>query len=420
MKKILFGLMMLLSTAFAGCSDSSSNSSSDAKNTIPDLTVAQKEEDFEYLCKILSENYPYFEVNKRLNKGFDWLGKKEEYRKRLIQTTNNLDYLVKLIYIMDDLKNGHTGILYTRNSYSEFSDLFLKTYSDLADREPWRNVFREAQPYFDGYWSDQMGKLTSPSLINTGEYRKPPLRSFQNGESASFEIIESGKTAYMKLDSMPDPTEAERQKILSFYSQLSGYENLIIDIRTNGGGGAGYWTDLVMAPLISSPVTSSTISLFRGGSYLDQFIRARGIQTSDIASLPERSNYPPECKKDFTKFVNNKIIVNPSSDTIGFKGKVYLLVGSDTFSSAESFAMFCKETKWATIVGTETGGDGGEGGTGIIVAILPNSKLVFTFPGDMSLNADGSSNFETKTTPDVLIGTNEDALTRTLAIISGK
>lgn len=42
---------------------------------LPSLTVEQRLEDFDYMWKIIEENYPFLEVNKRLN-GEDWLAKK--------------------------------------------------------------------------------------------------------------------------------------------------------------------------------------------------------------------------------------------------------------------------------------------------------------------------------------------------------
>ena len=65
----------------------------------------------------------------------------------------------------------------------------------------------------------------------------------------------------------------------------------------------------------------------------------------------------------------------------------------------ESFAAFSKETKWATLVGTTTGGDGI--GMTPAVASLPNSGLVFRFPMSMGINSDGTINEETHTKPDI-------------------
>lgn len=84
---------------------------------------------------------------------------------------------------------------------------------------------------------------------------------------------------------------------------------------------------------------------------------------------------------------------------VGFKGRIFLLVDDKVYSSAESFAAFAKAAKWATLVGTRTGGDG----IGIDPALvsLPNSGLIVRFPLEMGLNPDGSANEEFATAPDI-------------------
>ena len=42
------------------------------------FTAEQKEQDFEYLCKTLKENYPYFGVLQRQT-GRDWLANHDRY-----------------------------------------------------------------------------------------------------------------------------------------------------------------------------------------------------------------------------------------------------------------------------------------------------------------------------------------------------
>lgn len=62
--------------------------------------------------------------------------------------------------------------------------------------------------------------------------------------------------------------------------------------------------------------------------------------------------------------------------------------------------MFCKDTGFATVVGENTGGDGG--GTNVYETRLPNSGLLLRYRAMHGLNKDGSSNVEFGTTPDVL------------------
>ena len=81
-----------------------------------------------------------------------------------------------------------------------------------------------------------------------------------------------------------------------------------------------------------------------------------------------------------------------------FNGKIYLLVDGEVFSSSETFAYFSKATKFATIIGERTGGDGI--GTDPLITTLPNSGISIRYTGEMGLNIDGSANEEMRTKPD--------------------
>ncbi|WP_229696208.1 S41 family peptidase [Paenibacillus albidus] len=109
-------------------------------------------------------------------------------------------------------------------------------------------------------------------------------------------------------------------------------------------------------------------------------------------------NLPPEASTQFqsySKWENNIVPFHP----VGFKGKIFLLVDSRVYSAAEGFAVFAKNTNFATLVGARTGGDGI--GIDPLLLALPHSGYVASFSFSMGLVSDGSCNEETKTLPDV-------------------
>ncbi len=99
----------------------------------------------------------------------------------------------------------------------------------------------------------------------------------------------------------------------------------------------------------------------------------------------------------------------------GFDGKVWLLVSNQVYSAAEAFTVFCKDTGFATIVGTETGGDGI--GIDPVYFMLPNSGLLIRYSPLFGLNPDGSSNEEYGSTPDIISPEGETALVTVLRAI---
>lgn len=96
-----------------------------------------------------------------------------------------------------------------------------------------------------------------------------------------------------------------------------------------------------------------------------------------------------------------EVLPNKPKNSVEFKGKIYLLVDGQVFSSSEAFAAFAKSTGFATLVGERTGGDGL--GDDPAICVLSNSGYVFRFTKEMGLTSNGTCNFEHKTEPDITV-----------------
>ena len=194
--------------------------------------------------------------------------------------------------------------------------------------------------------------------------------------------------------------------IKPFLRHINKTKALIIDIRGNGGGDSAYWSNNLVPMLINHDYACSAYDTFRGGSFCEQFLKERlgeGYkELSPISDIIHLKNIPPEIKTDFKYYTKDHMMAFPK-DSINYKGKIYLLVDNGVFSSAEMFAVFCKGSKFATIVGTRTGGDGI--GFDPAVCALPNSGFIISFPQMMGLTADGTCNFEYGTKPDISVPT---------------
>jgi C-terminal processing protease CtpA/Prc len=213
---------------------------------------------------------------------------------------------------------------------------------------------------------------------------------------------EDKSLAYIKIKAMNKNTQYTDQiEIKKFLESIKDYNGLIIDIRDNGGGYESYWTYNFVEPLTNKNLSVDYITAFKDSEYIKPFMESSLIldfKLKPVSELPDNNKFPKELKKDFSKFVINNKTVSPEYP-VNFKGKIYLLVNEGTFSAAESFASFSKATKWATLVGTPTGGDGV--GQGPIYASLPNTGLVIRFPYTLGLNPDGTANEETHSQPDI-------------------
>lgn len=231
--------------------------------------------------------------------------------------------------------------------------------------------------------------------LKTQKYTYDPYANYSEDDVVSTKILDKNKTAYIKVTSMANNFEKYYSKMIDFYKEINDYPNLIIDIRENGGGADSFWENNIVSPLISSSLTSKNYILFRNGSYIKPFLDET-IGSGYITSINDKP-YFNKFKNKFWGFVSLNNTVSPC-DAAGFKGRIYLLVDDGVYSSAESFASFAKDTKFASLIGTATGG-----GMGVnpAVAKLPNSGLVFNFAISCGLNSDGSINEETHTKPDI-------------------
>ncbi|KRQ87635.1 Peptidase family S41 [Caloramator mitchellensis] len=214
-------------------------------------------------------------------------------------------------------------------------------------------------------------------------------------------IIEKDKLAYLKIWSFSyDYVDKDREGIYSFLKSIKDYPYLIIDIRGNGGGSEDYYRKNIVPPLIEKKISAQFYALFRNGDEMKPFLKTRGIFTKPIEKLPKGLNYPEETMRLFSGFIDSTTEIRPGK-SVGFNGKIYLLVDDYVYSSAEAFAAFCKATGFATLVGTTTGGDGIGMDPGLLA--LPNSGLIIRFPIEMGLNPDGTSNEEYHTQPDIYV-----------------
>lgn len=204
------------------------------------------------------------------------------------------------------------------------------------------------------------------------------------------------------MNSANGNVDDDMKRIESYINKIQGYKSLVIDIRGNYGGTDEYWIKLVSL-LTDKVYNCGGYRLFRNTSdVISNYTEFREIELNNISDLSKDilKNAPKEVKNIFTHFeYNNEMIKGKSKNP--FKGKIYLLVDDGVFSGGESFAIFCKEQKFATIIGTKTGGDGYIYDP--VLFKLNNSGLIVRMASNMYLTESGICNEEEKTVPDIKI-----------------
>lgn len=383
--------------------------SAHAQNPIQ-LSTAEKLADFDSLYYQLKGAFPYFEVNKRLHK-IDWLGNYAIYKTRIENTLNDKQYLAQLDTIMNELNCGHADLLPT-NYYSYFfsrykmASIIYKPYR-IHVRELKKNNAKQKNKY----WTEVCKELYPKKKIGG------KLSDSDETENIYIETIEEKSLAVIHIKSfLHEYIKTDKKALLKFYEQLNNYENLIINIQGNTGGDTRYWQQNIVPYISNTTLNYSSYTAFKDNAEFYNF--AGQLEGMPIDSVP-LYNMPEELYEDDYLFKKSSWSLHPNKKSIHYRGKIYVLADHNVYSSSEAFANFCVNTGFAKVVGETTGGDGV--GSDPFLFTLPISGIVVRYPGLMGLNADGSSNEETGTIPEISIegNTAEERYLNFIASING-
>lgn len=365
MKWRILIISLLICLITVGCSSTSS------------LTVEEKVADFEQLYNEVKEGYPYLEVNKRLYKE-DWLANKEEFKIRIKKTSSDEDFANELNSIMRELNNGHTEVITDVSYFNMLKDIY------------------EPLGWYDFFDDENLSHLYNDKEKSNGY-------GMESGKKIELKDLVENKVGYMyipQMNSSSGSIDDDMKRISSYIKEIKDYQSLIIDIRGNTGGDDQYWIDLV-SNISDKRYKCKGYRLFRNSSnVIENYTKSRNLNLNNIDELPILSNMPKEATNMFTHFEYNEEIVEGKAK-VPFKGKIYLLVDNDVFSGAESFAIFCKEQKFATIIGSKTGGDGYVYDP--VLFKLNHSGLIVRMSSAMYLTESGICDEEKKVTPDVVV-----------------
>jgi hypothetical protein len=376
-------LITLIFSSLIGCAKEANTT-----DTSTPLSMEDRLEDFEYLYKIISENYPFLKVNERVN-GINWLEQKEKYIKLVENSNNDTIFMNNISAIVKDLNNGHTHVI-DKESFKWYYTVYTNPKYKKSNK-PWSKVFKDKTVLkWYGFNEDEFENIKSQGFFGS------------NAPAFHSDIIIPDEAAYLKISQMNgERVEEDGKEIRKFYEEVKDYNKLIIDIRGNSGGDDLYWMKNVIEPLTKEKISVGNY-IFTRGNYGKPFYKARGMKQSPISKLDKNilENFPQEIKMDFDYYHISNRTIQPKNP-IDFDGKIYLLVDKGVYSSSESFAAFCKDSGLATLVGTTTGGDGI--GIDPLFFSLPNSGIVIRFSSLLALNGDGTINEEVQTPPDIEI-----------------
>ena len=150
--------------------------------------------------------------------------------------------------------------------------------------------------------------------------------------------------------------------------KAAGTKRLVVDVRANGGGDDSLWKDGILRYIadrpykIGSTATKRVLERFRSG---DEVV-------GEVVTAPLTSEVQPAL-----------------DEPLRFKGKLYVLVGPSTYSSAVLFSNVVQDYRFGTVAGTGGAVRSRQSGS-TQVTTLPNSGLVLSWPRFVLIRPSGS------------------------------
>lgn len=359
-------------------------------------------EDFNFAYNTLKEHYPFFEVNKKLY-GIDWLANKEKYEAYIAESKNDADFFSRMNEVLSELNNLHTQLV---PSYMGL-EYYISYYSN--PKCTWRHDIAKIYEKDDVRRRYNINNEVIENVINQYIKSDDEVNKTYSKNLMTENIIKD-KLAYIRISSLigMEYINQDRDIVINYLNEIKDYPFLIIDIRGNGGGDSRYWAYFLLPNIIDKKYETKNYLLIKSGELNKKIIEQMNFN-KDVKTFLDKASFSRDVKdilKDFDGYLAFDSIIEPSEDSIHYKGRIYLLVDNGVYSSAEMLASFCKETKLATLVGSRTAGDGI--GFDPMQVALPNTAFVLRFSNNMGLTESGSINELDQTMPDIIVQESEE------------
>lgn len=309
----------------------------------------------------------------------------------------------KKIYIKQDYSENHipqmTQILSINSVNAEYIiNTFLKYEPSPVERS---SIKRLEGKFIDFMWwvLDFNGTYTVETNIGTFKVEGQTWNQYKKNRDAyrqtmfneqinkTLKTIPDG-TFLLKIPSFSgSPSEFKIRMEEQFKAiQREGYNNLIIDVRDNGGGNDDNGRT-VIDYITDKPYSEALASVFiiRRSKRLNHYFRLqyKGI-VRWMVTIRTATWFDKDLRKFYKSYLkttlgeNDTIYVplkEPNENPYRFKGKVYVLSNHNSYSATTAFLGAIKDFGIGTIVGTESGDNPTEFGNNYYFE-LPNSRLL--------------------------------------------
>ncbi len=297
-------------------------------------------------------------------------------------------------------------------------------YIRLSSNFPYyyRNIFGISKNYSVGYL-DSLGSEKTISLPvfeivkDSSKKDKPKDRAKREKRSKkeirqrrllndrSLSIDTTSNTAIVTINTFSSGNLRKFYRQTFSYIKKTGIDNVVLDIRSNGGGRIRLSTLLTKyVTRTNFKVADTSFAISKTLRPYSKYIKQPFINNLGLFFLTKKRQ---DGKYHFGHWERK---LNKPKKTNHYSGKLYVLINGNTFSAASLFGNAVKGQPGVVLLGEETGG-GWHGNNGILIPdiILPNTHLKVRLPLFRLVQYNHVPKDGRGIQPDIYIGTNYDA-----------
>ena len=345
------------------------------------------------------------------------LNRKDSVLKRgtLITSINGIknDELTKIMfgYMTEDGYANNVNYLRLSNNFPYYhrnifgvSKTYAVAYLDSTGKERLINI-----PVFD-LGTDSSKKSKDSTVVKNVKPDKRESRQKKLLDLRSLAVDTANNTAIITLNTFSDGGLRKFYRQTFGYIKRAGIDNVVLDIRSNGGGRIRLSTLLTKyVSRVNFKVADTAFAVTKTLRPYSKYIKQSFINNLGLFFLTKKN------KDGLYHFGHWERKVNEPKTTNHYGGNLYVLINGSTFSAAALFSNAVKGQPGVVLVGEESGG-GWHGNNGILIPdiVLPNTHIKVRLPlfrlvqyHHVPKNGRGIS-------PDIYIGTNYDALLKSV------
>ncbi len=257
----------------------------------------------------------------------------------------------------------------------------------------------------DSTQKNREGKLAKKKTRVTKETKQKKLLDLR-----SLAVDTANNTAIITLNSFTTGGLRKFYRQTFRYINNSGIDNVVLDIRSNGGG------KIRLSTLLTKYVTRTNFKVADTSFAISKSLRpfSKYIKESFINNLG-MFFLTRKYKDGLYHFGRWEKKVYRPKTTNNYTSKLYVLIGGSTFSAASLFSNAVKGQPGVVLVGEETGG-GWHGNNGILIPdiTLPNTHLKVRLPLFRLVQHNHIPKNGRGVAPDIYIGTNYNAFLKSI------